>query len=97
MIVSRLLLKEKTSLEKTQVNFSLKCYPEYQMYVTRTIKVGRKEVKGMKETRYTDASMLLSLELQDEFICEPVKFAARSGCGMCGCSTLGVNDGPPGK
>ncbi|NCO27763.1 MAG: hypothetical protein GW894_00775 [Caldiserica bacterium] len=51
----------------------------------------------MKETRYTDASMLLSLELQDEFICEPVKFAARPGCGMCGCSTLGVNDGPPGK
>ena len=60
-------------------------------------KVGRKEVKEMKETESTDASMLLSLELQDEFICEPVKFAARSGCGRCGCSGLGGNDESPGK
>jgi len=54
-------------------------------------------VKEMKETESTDASMLLSLELQDEFICEPVKFAARSGCGRCGCSGLGGNDESPGK
>ena len=38
MIVSRLLLKEKTLLEKTRVNFLLKCYLESQMYVTRTLK-----------------------------------------------------------
>jgi hypothetical protein len=36
VIVSRLLLKEKTSLENTLIDYLLKYYPEYQMYATRT-------------------------------------------------------------
>jgi hypothetical protein len=48
VIVPRLLLKEKTSLEKIPVNFLLKHYPKSQMYwdLYKTLDSGKEGDKG---------------------------------------------------